>query len=282
MTCFICHQELVSSILLSLNISQISNRNIGYFLPAHCGTALTNHCMTLSVGCRAPSVSDLVSRLAENFTSSLDDNIVRRYTDEDLLSSVNADEYSNGQLTNEAKHKARQLVLDSMKHVINDDEWWDDFFGKYVTEQKRVRINYPIPLTEQDEMISSEDMNAQDIPTETDIVQSVLSGSLILIHSEGIAFAYSYLPAKDSSHTIYRLFANGEMWQCKDFDATAATNRIARLYKCIADNRQIDNTLLLSCIGDDEQDSRYSYAVQLLQDLVRKGLLYELDSELGE
>ncbi len=31
---------------------------------AHRGTSLSDDCMTLSVGCRAPSVSDLVSKLA--------------------------------------------------------------------------------------------------------------------------------------------------------------------------------------------------------------------------
>lgn len=51
----------------------------------HCGIALSAGCMTLSVGCRAPSVSDLVSRLAEHLSHSLEENSVRRYTDDDLL-----------------------------------------------------------------------------------------------------------------------------------------------------------------------------------------------------
>mmetsp|Transcript_30725 Transcript_30725/g.65302 ORF Transcript_30725/g.65302 Transcript_30725/m.65302 type:complete len:159 (+) Transcript_30725:710-1186(+) len=36
---------------------------------AHCGTARSGDCATLSVGCRAPSVSDLVSKRAESLSS---------------------------------------------------------------------------------------------------------------------------------------------------------------------------------------------------------------------
>ena len=31
----------------------------------HCGTATSDNCMTLSVGCRAPSAADLITRLSE-------------------------------------------------------------------------------------------------------------------------------------------------------------------------------------------------------------------------
>jgi ribosomal protein L16 Arg81 hydroxylase len=237
--------------------------------------------MTLSVGCRAPSVSDLVSRLAENFTSSIEDNVVRRYTDEDLLSSATADEYSSGHLTNEAKYKARQLILDSMKNALEDDEWWDDFFGKYATEQKRVRMNYPIPLDEQDIMLSSEAIEDTQIGIEEDIIQSVLAGNSVLVRAEGVSFAYSCFAAIDSSCKICRLFANGEQWQCEARNDDAAVNCVACLYQIIANSRKIDSKLLLNCISSDgKQNQQYPEALKVLKDLVRKGLLYDIDSDL--
>jgi ribosomal protein L16 Arg81 hydroxylase len=79
--------------------------------------------MTLSVGCRAPSVSDLVSRLAENLALSIEDIAVRRYSDEDLLSRGFSTNFLNGHLTHEAKHKARQLVLESVNSMLENDDW---------------------------------------------------------------------------------------------------------------------------------------------------------------
>lgn len=240
--------------------------------------------MTLSVGCRAPSVSDLISRIAENYTSSIDDNAVRRYTDEDLLMSSHGGSANNGQLTNEAKQKARQLVLESLTALLEDDCWWDEFFGKYVTEQKRVRMNYPIPLDDQkDKDIYSDGVAVKDsmLPgMEQDIIQSVLDGNTLLVHAEGIAFAYSFCPAKDSRYTIYRLFANGEMWQSIAQNDDPKTNCMPRLFETIANNRRIDGELLHNCIGNDK--NHHLEAIPVLQDLVRKGLLYDVDTHLFE
>ena len=52
---------------------------------AHCGTSLSNDCMTLSVGCRAPSVLEMVSKLAERLSLYVDESALRRYTDSDML-----------------------------------------------------------------------------------------------------------------------------------------------------------------------------------------------------
>lgn len=284
MICCICHLELVSFLgaadeyvlTASLILSFLTSK-------AHCGTALTNDCMTLSVGCRAPSVSDLVSRIAENFTSSIDDHAVRRYTDEDLLLSTNDGWPNNGQLTNEAKDKARRLVLESLTNMLDDECWWDELFGKYVTEQKRVRMNYPIPLDDQDDdnifsAQHSDEIEVQDrmIPgIERDIIQSVLDGNALLVHAEGIAFAYSCCPAKHSSNIIYRLFANGEIWLFEAQKDGSNVSCVPRLFETIANNRRIDGELVHRCIGTDEKD--YSEAIKVLQDLVRKGLLYDLD-----
>lgn len=234
-------------------------------LKAHCGTALTNGCMTLSVGCRAPSVSDLVSRLAENFSTSVEDEAVRRYTDEDLLSNKEKGGFFNGELTTQAKQKARRLVLESVMKVIDDDKWWDCFFGKYVTEQKRLRINYPMPLDE------SEDT--------TSIIQSVLNGDAVLYHAEGIAFVYSSLPAKDPNCTIYRLFANGLMWEFEVRNEDASTNCMVCLYKTIANHRRLNAQSLRSCYGELDCGSKVSEVTTFLEQLLRIGVLYVAASE---
>ena len=224
-------------------------------ITAHCGTALSDDCMTLSIGCRAPSVSDLVSRLAEKLATSIENNAVRRYTDEDLLTG-DMGVYSAGHLTIESKQKARELLLESVTNMLGDDDWWDEFFGKYVTEQKRVRTNYPIPL---DGMALEENEDILFSNAEA-TVQSVFDGKAVLHHAEGIAFAYSNTQ-NGSHHAVYRLFANGEMWQDE-------SDKMARIYQIVANHRRIDGHALHSCVVDDVE------AVKFLEELVKIGVLY--------
>ena len=189
---------------------------------AHCGTSLSDDCMTLSVGCQAPSVSDLASKLAERLSSSIDDSAVRRYTDWDLLKEGDASSgtMSPGELTRDAKERARRLVKDSLASMIDDDEWWDEFFGRYVTEQKRARINYPIPLVDSSREEGGDDSNVNAAADDDEwgdaqsTVHSVLAGRGVLYQAEGIAFAHSSIPSKlRPGITSHRFFVNGEMWQ---------------------------------------------------------------------
>ena len=219
--------------------------------------------MTLSVGCRAPSVSDLVSRLAENLALSTEDIAVRRYSDEDLLSRGFSTNFLNGHLTHEAKHKARQLVLESVNSMLENDDWWDIFFGKYVTEQKRVRLNYPISLDDEE----------GDNSLETSIIQSVLKGETVLFHAEGIPFAYSCVTAKDTNQIAYRLFANGDMWQYDSQNTDHSKDAMACLFTAIANHRRLDKALLLKCI-DNDVNLIGSDAVKFLEMLVRIGVIY--------
>lgn len=243
---------------------------------AHCGTALTNGCMTLSVGCRAPSVSDLISRLAEKLSSSIEENAVRRYQDEALLFGGDVTGFSPGLLTETSKQQARQLVLDSLSTMLGDDVWWDEFFGKYATEQKRVRVNYPIPL----DHVTFEGREAgHNFFSDAEAtVRSVLNGQTVLYHAEGIAFAYSSLPANVVNQTVYRLFTNGEMWQSQSKNAVAQDNCMACLFQAVANHRRLDSQLLLSCIGGDLNLGRNLEAVKFLQELVKLGVLYAGES----
>ena len=275
---------------------------------AHRGTSLSGDCMTLSVGCRAPSVSDLVSKLAENLSSSVDDPAVRRYADPDLLDGVadflDASSSSSsppsgmttspGELTSDAKERARRLVRDSLTSLIDDDEWWDEFFGRYVTEQKRARNNYPIPLEDSSPREEGGDgdsnMNTADDDDDDDddgdewgdarsTVRGVLAGTGVLYQAEGIAFAHSSVPSKlrpgVSSH---RFFVNGEMWQ-SECHSDDGTNDLNRLFRVVSNNRRLDRSMLLGLDRNDnqhaqQQDELSCEAILFLEELVSAGVLY--------
>lgn len=215
----------------------------------HCGIALSAGCMTLSVGCRAPSVSDLVSRLAEQLSNSLEETAVRRYTDDDLLESESCRDNAS-LITVKAKEDAKNLVLNALTTMLNDDSAWDEFFGRYVTEPKRLRTNYPIPCD--DDVLSVED---------------VLQGNGALYHAEGICFSHSIITcnedAVDESTSKTRLFINGKMWQCDSISS------MGQLYETIANHRMLDGPTLLKAAGDNKEE-----AVKFLEELVSIGVLY--------
>ena len=214
----------------------------------HCGIALSDGCMTLSVGCRAPSVSDLVSRLAERLSNSLEETAVRRYTDDDLLDGSYRDNASL--ITVKAKEDAKNLVLNALTTILNDSAW-DEFFGRYVTEPKRLRTNYPIPCDD-DDVLSVED---------------VLQGNGALYHAEGICFSHSIITCNEDavgvSTSKTRLFINGKMWQCDSMSS------MGQLYVTIANHRMLDGPTLLKTVGDNKED-----AVKFLNELVSIGVLY--------
>ncbi len=235
---------------------------------AHCGTSLSDDCMTLSVGCRAPSVSDLMSKLAERLSSSMDDSAVRRYTDSDLPMGGAS---SPGELTRDAKERARRLVKDSLTSIIDDDDWWDEFFGRYATEQKRARVDYPMPLEDSDA-----DCDGWGDARST--VVKVLEGKGVLYQAEGIVFSYSSIPSKLSSgKTCHRCYVNGEMWE-SETQTEDETNGLSRLFRVVSNHRRLDQSILL---GHDrnggkntQYDHRSSEAISFLTELVSSGVLY--------
>ena len=240
---------------------------------AHCGVALSNDSMTLSVGCRAPSVSDLVSKLAEKLSSSIDDDALRRYTDEDLFIAQKIEDLVNmpGELTLEAKQRAKDLVLDSLTAIIRDDDWWDEFFGRYVTEQKRVRNNYPIPLDDWvDESSDDEDNVSDDWKDAKSIVQSALAGKGVLYHAEGIAFAHSHVQSNViAGRTSHRFYVNGEMWQSISQSNDSIKSSLPSLFQTVSNNRMLDSKILVDEKGDLSSDEK-----GFLEELVSAGVLY--------
>ena len=255
---------------------------------SHCGTATSDDCMTLSVGCRAPSASDLMSKLAERLSSSTEDFAVRRYADSDLLRGTTVDGASSGtaspgELTSDAKELARCLVRESLTSMIDDDEWWDEFFGRYATEQKRARGEYPIPLEDASREgggggDSNEIAASDEWVDARSTALGVLDGRGVLYQAGGIAFAHSSVHSKaHRGRTSRRFFVNGEMWQseCQSEDET---NSLTRLFRVVSNHRRLDRSLLL---GLDENYGRNAQrdelspdAISFLEDLVSAGVLY--------
>ena len=206
----------------------------------HCGIALTDDCMTLSVGQRAPSVSDMVSRLAEELSTSSEDAATRRYTDEHLLDNGASSSLLPGELTAESLESARRLLLHELASMLNDEEWFGDFYGRFVSEQKRLRDHYPFPLEVDEEGDSKS------------IVRQVFEGQGALYQAEGIAFIYSR----------GRLFVNGMAWE-------TSSGETAKIIEIICNNRRIDRKLLI-----DGSARLSSESLALLEELVTLGLLY--------
>lgn len=247
---------------------------------AHCGISLSGDCMTLSVGCRAPSVSDLVSKLAEHLSSSIEDYSVLRYTDSDMMKSRKLGT-SPGELTVDAKESAKQLVMDSLTSIFNDDEWWDEFMGRYVTEQKRVRSSYPIPL---DSLLvdgeEADEDNCDEWADARSTVQSVVAGKGVLCQAEGISFAYSTVRPKRRDGGVYhRFFVNGEMWQSDSQSSDTKQISLVQIFQIVANHRKIDRSLLLLGLDssndpDDQVGMLSQEAIAFLEDLVSIGVLY--------
>jgi len=180
----------------------------------HWGTAMTDSCMTLSVGCRAPSAAELVARMAENMVDSVSETVVRRYTDTNLLSEP----WNSGpSVTDAVKDSMKKLVLDAVRGLLDDTLVWDEIVGKLATEPKRLPYNALHPY---DEIDDDEYLEAWGETLE-DLLDRILIGQGALYRAEGISFATSQIQDNDGS-LIDRLFACGEMFEVRD-DPMAAS-----------------------------------------------------------
>ena len=265
----------------------------------HCGVALTDGCMTLSVGLRAPSANDMMSRLAELMTSSVAGKAIERVTDEDLLEDNDAEENGNpnansGEITGVAKDRARHLIKAALEEYIDDDDKWDKIFGQLVTVSKRPRINYPVPLVDGDE----EELGLWGNPKKA--VVAMLEGKGALYQAEGITFGYSILDESSAQGddemqndgSFARLFVNGEAWSLGRSKKEKEVADVKLFLQTITSKRRLDWHLFdthamagrSSKHIDNEEGGKASNSrplhalskqmIDLLEDLVQKGYLY--------
>ncbi|GKY98692.1 hypothetical protein MPSEU_000825500 [Mayamaea pseudoterrestris] len=162
----------------------------------HWGTAQSDQCMTLSIGFRAPSASDLVSQIAETLVSSVGKAANQRYMDHIAEPESNADEPS---ITPFIKARMKQLVLDAIHETMDDKLLWDELVGKLVTN----------PMRYSDAL----DYEPMDEAAASKLLGMVTRNEGSLRRAPGVSFATSRTPNMDDDVMVDRLFAAGQVWE---------------------------------------------------------------------
>jgi 50S ribosomal protein L16 3-hydroxylase len=162
----------------------------------HCGTAASDRCVTLSVGCRAPSAADLIARMAEQ----LQDTATERYQDVKVSERTPSDV----SLTTQVKESMQQMALRAILSLLEDDAAWDALVGGIITEP--IRDDDLGPFDEDEDDYMSDDLG-----------ELLQSSDLYLKRSPGVTVATSTveIPGPPASR-LYRLFAHGIMWESGD------------------------------------------------------------------
>ncbi|KAL7560403.1 hypothetical protein ACA910_016157 [Epithemia clementina (nom. ined.)] len=136
---------------------QLQEGDVLYLPPrvVHWGTSLSHDCMTLSIGCRAPSALDLLGPVLEELstTTTATATTTARYQDPHRIQQwIQEQEHNdNGpSLTQQDKDQAKQLVWNAVQALLEqDEETWDAIVGKRVTEPNRLAdFLWPLPYEE--------------------------------------------------------------------------------------------------------------------------------------
>jgi ribosomal protein L16 Arg81 hydroxylase len=239
----------------------------------HCGISDSDDCMTLSVGCRAPSAGELLARAAQIAVESSDlACAVQRYTDnadalldhfvDDDPSSLPLDIAKGPSLTASVKDSMKELVLNTVNGILDDECQWDEVVGKITTESKRFSDSAIVAYSE----IVEQDEEYADYWGETAreaLHQVVTNKQGVLRRSEGVSLATSVVKDKQDRR-IDRLFASGEMFEIiDDSTAPAIFEKIERGHSLRANDFTSASNQLL----------------ELLESLVEEGFLYPTDGD---
>ena len=217
----------------------------------HWGTSTSADCMTLSVGCRAPSANDIFSKMSELISTSSKELAVRRYTDIDLLQSTN-----DKSLSTKVKDKMKTLLLDVVQETLNDEAIWDDLVGCMVTEPNRqMMMEYPIPLSAMDSAWKEELGIWADAEKTLD---AFLEGKGVLRRAEGISYAWSKV------FDSYNLYAQGRAFPIHDSPTSTGL-----MLECIANGPPL-NQKQVHDMGIEMTQSIRDFLLELLEE----GLLY--------
>ena len=226
----------------------------------HCGTALLDGSMTLSVGLRAPSAKEMMTKMMDCVSDAVEGKILDRYTDPCLLdghgyirekrddeskdgnakSNTNATgNRSTNELDSVVKLKAKELIRNAIHEMLDDDSQFDEFFGKLVTESKRMRLDYPVPLDDVDDEYKKE-LGAWGDPSSA--VEAMMNGEGVLYVAEGVALAYSHLDLEK----VCRLFIDGKMMEIAldagDDEADCEDRLVLNLVEHLVNDRQLCST----------------------------------------
>ena len=223
-------------------------------------------CMTLSVGCRAPSASDLMARIAEQMATSVAAAATARFQDINLLqneSSTSKPDINILSLTNEVKEQMGALAENALSELIHDTAKWDELVGKTVTEPNRFLVGAIVPYDE----IWDDDFLDRWGKTPSNALRKVVKGRGSLRRANGISFATSTLVIERCS--VYRLFGFGQMWQVEDAHESSDTVS-QRIFGCI--ERGVP-------IGRQDLEGATEGLLKVVEDLIAEGLLCATDEK---
>ena len=251
----------------------------------HWGLGKSTDCMTLSVGARAPSASDVLIRITEQAQQTRQPlSSLQRYTDDpnntmflkdDSVHSMSDPDLPSQQqpsLSNSAKESMKNLVRNMIDDVMNDDFMWDMIVGKLITDPLRYSDTFPIPWDE-----SPNQDALWDTPSPCEILQTVqhLGPQASLRKVVGIASAISQIrvpPTSTLKHAtiIDRLYILGEMHEVESIhsNSTSHNRTVASIiFQRIDDSLPINGTLLRDLNITNSNLSR------VLQELIQMGAL---------
>lgn len=243
----------------------------GLYVPPryqHWGTAISDDCVTLSVGCRAPSAADLLSKLAESISKSAQESAVRRYTDKTLWEERNST--NNHALTPQVKNDMKTLVRDLVNDILSDEDAWDELVGKVVTQPNRPVVDYPVPLNDIDPDWRQELGVWGNAQTALD---GVLAGKGVLRRAEGVSFAWS---SSLSNCSTRKLFAQG-----RSFSIFCDDETILELMEQLLDRIVNGGPISKNYLDKVLASSKFAPAARdLLEELLEEGLLYGDDASI--
>ena len=177
----------------------------------HWGISTSDDCVTLSVGCRAPSAQEMVARLAEGILSSVQESATQRYAEESLSTSPT----SFPSLTPSVRADMKQMVIRAVQDALEDEASWDALVGKLVTEPKRM-AEFPALNERGDDYLDVWGSTPKRV-----LSRVRTRPKAFLLRTPGISFATSRIELVDGQH-VDRLYAHGEMFEVAN-DALAST-----------------------------------------------------------
>ena len=154
----------------------------------HHGVAQGDGCMTISVGCRAPTINEVINGVVTNALIQSDDTL--RYNDPDLTA----------QAPGEIPPSAIKKIKSALEKALTSEEFLGEWLGRFVSDPySDVRL----------------EEHAEKVPASK--VKSTLKGALALVRTEGSRFAFI-----KGKGTAIQFYVNGDRTDLKGKSAALA------------------------------------------------------------
>lgn len=150
---------------------------------AHWGISNSDDCMTISIGFRAPSHSEIISNSCDFIGSKLTENL--RFSDQGLAQN-NQNNTHPAEITEQIKQQLQDII---QQHLMNNDQLIESF-GELMTQCKYAEL--------------------QDRVIDTDTLANIQQQGLQLLKAADARIAYYQL----GQHI--RVFANGKSFLCHE------------------------------------------------------------------